>query len=411
MLKKVILMVCDGLGDRPVKELGNLTPLEAAKTPNLDKLAAKAECGLMHTLGRGKTPGSDTAHLTIFGYPIDQCYSGRGPIEVAGLGLKLQGGDVALRGNFGTVGDNLIIKDRRAGRILEVEPLTRALDGMDVDGVKFIVKPGTAHRAGVIMRGKGLSGAIVDADPHVPDVPVRTVTATDDTPEAKRTADILNKFLLQAHEVLKKHPLNAEREKDGKLPANFLLVRGGGQYKELVHFKKKYDLTACCIAGGGLYKGVGAFLGMDIIDVPGATGLPDTDIEAKFKTVLQKLQEYDFVFVHVKAADSLSEDGNWEGKRDFIEKIDAAAALLTDLSAETLLVVTADHSTASEMKAHCADPVPIMFYGGGGESIRIDNVTAFNERACAAGGLGHIVGLDVMPQVQNLLGKLHLVGA
>lgn len=411
MLKKVVLMICDGLGDRPVKELGNLTPLEAAKTPNLDKLASEAECGLMHTLGRGKIPGSDTAHLTIFGYPIDQCYSGRGPIEVAGLGLELQGGDVALRGNFGTVDDNLVIKDRRAGRILMVEPLTEALDGMEVDGVKFIVKPGNAHRAGVIMRGKGLSGAIVDADPHVPDVSVRTVTATDDTPEAKHTAEVLNKFLSQAHKVLKDHPFNAEREKDGKLPANFLLVRGGGQYKGLEHFKEKYDLSSCCIAGGGLYKGVGAFLGMDIIDVPGATGLPDTDIEAKFKTVLKKLDEYDFVFVHVKATDSLAEDGNWEGKRDFIEKIDSAASLLTELSPETLLVVTADHSTASEMKAHSADPVPIMFHGGNGESIRVDKVSEFNERACADGGLGYLTGLDVMPQVQNLLGKLHLIGA
>ncbi|MBU8932940.1 MAG: 2,3-bisphosphoglycerate-independent phosphoglycerate mutase [candidate division Zixibacteria bacterium] len=410
-MKKVIFVICDGLGDRPVKGLNNMTPLEAAKTPNLDKLATGAECGLMHTLGRGKTPGSDTAHLTIFGYPIDQCYSGRGPIEVAGLGLKCEDGDVALRGNFGTVDGNLTIKDRRAGRILEVGPLTEAIDGMEVDSVKFIVKPGTAHRAGVIMRGKGLSGAIVDADPHVPDVPVRTVTATDDTPEAKHTADVLNKFLGKAHEVLKNHPFNAKRVKDGKLPANFLLVRGGGQYKELASFKEKFDLSACCIAGGGLYKGVAAFLGMDIIDVPGATGLPDANVENKFRAALEKLEEFDFVFVHVKAADSLSEDGNWEAKRDFIEKIDAAAVLLTDLSPETLLVVTADHSTASEMKAHCADPVPIMFYGGGGESIRVDDVTAFNERACASGGLGHMVGLDVMPQVQNLLGKLHLVGA
>ncbi len=411
MLKKVLFIICDGLGDRPVKKLGNKTPLEAAQTPNLDKLATGAECGLMHTLGRGFTPGSDTAHLTIFGYPIDKYYSGRGPIEVAGLGLELEGGDVALRGNFGTVNEKMIITDRRAGRILEVGPLTEAIDGMEVDGVKFVVKPGTAHRAGVIMRGKGLSGNIIDADPHVPDVPVRTVTPTDDTKEAKHTAEILNKFLHKAHGILKDHPFNAERVKAGKLPANFLLVRGGGQYVSLPSFKKRYNLTSCCIAGGGLYKGVAAFLGMDIVNVPGATGLPDTDIEAKFKTSLEKLKTYDFVFTHVKATDSLAEDGNYEGKRDFIEKIDKAAALLTNLPDDVMLVITADHSTASEMKAHSADPVPIMFYGGGGESIRVDKVTEFNERGCAEGGLGYIVGLDVMPQVQNLLGKLHLVGA
>ena len=411
MLKRVMLLICDGLGDRPVKELGNLTPLEAAKTPNLDKLATESECGMMHTLGRGRTPGSDTAHLTIFGYPIDKYYSGRGPIEVAGLGLKLQHGDVALRGNFGTVDDNLVIKDRRAGRILVVEPLTKVLDGIEIDGVTFIVKPGTAHRAGVIMRGKGLSGAIIDADPHVPDVPVRTVTPTDDTPEAKRTAEVLNKFLMKAHEILKEHEFNKEREKEGKLPANFLLVRGAGQYSTLPSFKERYELNACCIAGGGLYKGIGAFLGMEVLSCPGATGLPDTDIEAKFKLALEKLNEYDFVFVHVKATDSLAEDGNWAGKRDFIERIDDAAKLLLNLPEDVMFVMTADHSTASEMKAHSADPIPIMFHGGNGASIRVDNVTAFNERACTKGGLGYITGLDVMPQVQNLLGKLHLVGA
>lgn len=408
MIKKVLLLVCDGLGDRPIKELGNKTPLEAAKTPNLDKLAREAECGMMHTLGRGHTPGSDTAHLSIFGYDIARYYSGRGPIEVAGLGLQLQDGDVALRGNFGTVDEKLMITDRRAGRILVVKPLTKALDGMKIDDVTFIVKPGTAHRAGVIMRGAGLSDAIIDADPHKPDVPVRTVSATNDTPEAKHTATVLNKFLAEAHEVLKKHPLNAERKQQGKLPANYLLVRGAGQYKQVPSFNQRYGLTACCIAGGGLYKGVGSYLGMKVLEVPGATGLPDTDIEAKFKTALSNLDSNDFVFVHVKATDSLGEDGNYNAKRDFIEKIDRAAALFNDLPEDVLLIVTADHSTPCEMKAHSGDPVPIMFRGS---SVRVDGVKAFNERSCVQGGLGFINGTDIMPQVLNMLGTLPLVGA
>lgn len=409
MLNKVVLLICDGLGDRPVKELGNKTPLEAAKTPNLDKLARESECGMMHTLGRGYTPGSDTAHLTILGYDISKHYSGRGPIEVAGIGLQLRDGDVALRGNFGTVDDNLLITDRRAGRILVVEPLTKALDGMEIDGVTFIVRPGTAHRAGVLMRGTGLSGAIVDVDPHKPDKPVRTpVTPTEDTPEAKHTAAVLTKFLAEAHEVLKKHPLNAEREQEGKLSANYLLVRGAGQYKKVPSFKDRYGLSACCIAGGGLYKGVGAFLGMKILEVPGATGLPDTDIEAKFRTTLNSLDSCDFVFVHVKAADSLGEDGDYAAKRDFIEKIDDAAQLFNDLPENTLLIVTADHSTPCELKAHSGDPIPIMFHGSG---VRVDSVSAFNERACTQGGLGFIAGRDIMPHMMNLLGTLPLIGA
>jgi len=407
MVRKVIFVICDGLADRPVPELGNLTPLEAADTPNLNKLAAEGECGMMHTLGRGKVPGSDTAHLMVFGYDIATCYSGRGPIEVAGLGMELKGGDVALRGNMGTVVDGMI-KDRRAGRIRVVTPLCKALDGMKIDGCTFIVKPGTAHRAGVIIRGEGLSDAIIDADPHVPDVPIRKVTPTDDTPEAQKTADVLNKFLARSHEVLKNHPFNEARIAAGDLPGNYLLVRGAGQYKKVDSFKERYDLSACCIAGGGLYKGIGAFLGMDVLEVPGATALPDTDIEAKFKLAVDKLKKYDFVFVHVKAADSLAEDGNFAGKKEFIAKIDRAVPILFDRPDDTLLVWTADHSTPCEMKAHSADPVPIMFHGG---AVRVDEVEAFGERACTRGGLGYLTGLDVMPQVQNMLGKLHLVGA
>ena len=401
------MVICDGLGDRPVPQLGGVTPLEAARTPNLDRLAAEGECGMVHTLGRGHTPGSDTAHLTIFGYDIRNSYSGRGPIEVAGLGMTLEHGDVALRGNMGTV-EKGMIKDRRAGRIRVTAPLCEALDGMEIDGVTFIVKPGTAHRAGVIMRGQGLSGAIIDADPHVPDVPLREVTPTDSSPEAKKTAAVLNKFLAKAHQILSEHPYNKGRIAKGDLPGNYLLVRGAGQYKQVPGFEKKYGLKACCIAGGGLYKGVGAFLGMDVLDVPGATALPDTDVEAKFRLAMESLAKYGFVFVHVKAADSLGEDGNYAGKRDFIEKIDRAVPILSALPEDTLQVWTADHTTPCEMKAHSADPVPILFHGPG---VRVDNVRAYAERACTAGGLGFMTGLDIMPQVQNLMGTLHLVGA
>ena len=407
MLKRVVMVICDGLGDRPIPELNNLTPLEAAHTPNLDRLAAEGECGMMHTLGRGHTPGSDTAHLAILGYDIEHCYSGRGPIEVAGLGMKLKSGDVALRGNMGTVKDGKII-DRRAGRIRVVAPLCEAIDGMKIDGIEFIVKPGTAHRAGVIIRGKGLSDKITDADPHKADAPLREVTPTLSTTEAKKTADVLNKFLARSHQVLSEHPYNKEREAKGELPGNYLLVRGAGQYKEVPSFEQKYGLKPCCIAGGGLYKGVGAYLGMDILDVPGATALPDTDIEAKFRLAVESLKRYTFVFVHVKAADSLGEDGNFLGKRDFIEKIDRAVPILLYLPSDVLLVWTADHTTPCEMKAHSADPIPIMFHGQG---VRVDDVKTFGERSCARGGLGYITGLDVMPQLENLLGTLHLVGA
>jgi 2,3-bisphosphoglycerate-independent phosphoglycerate mutase len=408
MLNKAILVIFDGLGDRPIKEFGGLTPLEYAQTPNFDKIAQNAECGLMNALGRGLRPGSDTSHLAILGYDPAVYYSGRGPIEVAGIGLELKDGDVALRGNMGTIDENMVIVDRRAGRILDVSPLTKELDGIQVDGVKFVIKPGTAHRAGVIMRGEDLSSAITDADPHELNVPLHTVEATDDTPQAKRTAEILNKFIKEAYSILKELDFNKERVKEGNLEANCLLVRGAGQYKDMPSFKERYGLSACCVAGGGLYKGIGAFLGMEIINVPGATALPDSDVEAKFKTALKQLDKHDFAFVHVKATDSLGEDGNFEAKKDFIEKADKAAAQLINLPDDTLLVISADHSTPCELKNHSADPVPIIFKG---DAVRIDEVATFGERACAKGGLGFIEGKDIMPQILNLMGRLPLIGA
>lgn len=407
-INKVLFIIFDGLGDRPIPEFNFKTPLEAANTPNMDYLASNSICGLSNALGRGVRPGSDVSHLEIFGYSAEKYYTGRGPIEVAGLGIKLQEGDVAFRGNFGTVDDNWNIIDRRAGRIVGVEEYAKAIDGMEIDGIQVIVKPGTAHRAGVVFRGKGLSSAITDADPHAEGFPISQVRPIVDTPEAIFTASVVNKYMKESFAVLNKLEINNVRRNEGKLPANFLLLRGAGMYPTMPTFCEKYQMKAACIAGGGLYKGVGAFLGMDIISVEGATALPNSNIGNKLKAAKKALQDYDFVFTHIKATDSLAEDGNYQGKKDFIEKCDFEMSAVKDLPSDTLLVVTADHSTACELKAHTADPVPIMFCS---PHCRIDDVTEFNERTCAKGGLGRMMGADIMPEVMNIMGKLHLVGA
>ena len=408
MVQKVICVIFDGLGDRPIPQFGGKTPLEAASTPNFDTIAQKSLCGVVQTLGRGVRPGSDVSHLAIFGYPMDMYYTGRGPIEVAGLGIRLQAGDVAFRGNFATVSSDWNILDRRAGRIRIVDEFATAIDGITIDGVECIVKPGTAHRAGVVLRGKGLSAAVSDSDPHEEGKPVFEIKPLDESREAAFTAQVLNKFTRQSYQLLDALDANKTRVDAGMLPANFLLLRGAGVYPSMPQFNDKYNLKSCCIAGGGLYKGIGAFLGMDLISVEGATALPDTDVEAKFKKAIEMLDTYNFVFCHVKATDSLAEDGNAMGKKDFIEKADKAAALLTNLPDDVLLIVTADHSTACELKAHSADPVPILFSN---PSVRADAVSEFSERAFANGGFGYAEGKDVMPQVMNLMGKLHLVGA
>jgi 2,3-bisphosphoglycerate-independent phosphoglycerate mutase len=406
-MNKAMLIVMDGLGDRPLKDLGWLTPLEAARTPNLDALAARGVTGIMNAIGVGLRPGSDTSHLAILGYDIEKYYTGRGTIEVAGLGMDLEAGDVALRGNLGTVDQNLVVTDRRAGRITDTGPFVADLDGLSYQGVTLHVKPGTGHRAGIILRGPGLSSRISDNDPHEVGVKVHEAHSLDDSKEAAFTATVLNHFLTEAHKILAANPLNQERVKQGKPPANYLLARGAGYYKQIAKFKERYGLTACTIAGGGLYKGVGAFTGMDVLRVPGATGLPNTDIAAKFRAGLNALAgAYDFAFVHVKATDTFGEDGDFKGKRDFIQRIDEAAGLLLD--ANCLLAVTADHSTPCALKRHSGDPVPLMMVGEG--LVRPDGVAQFGERACAHGAMGRLLGLQVMPEIINLLGLSRLIG-
>ena len=412
MINKVLMIIMDGLSDRPIKEFENKTPLEKAFTPNFDNIVKKSQCGLMSTLGRGVRPGSDTAHLEIFGYDINKYYTGRGPIEVAGIGMELQEGDIAFRGNFGTVDEKWNITDRRAGRITEVSEFAKALDGITIDGVEFIVKPAVAHRAGVIMRGKGLSSNITDNDPHVVGQKVSTVIPKDNSKEAIFTANVLNKFMKQSYDILKNLETNKKRKQEGKFEANFLLLRGAGTYpKGMQKFNKKYSFNkSACVAGGGLYKGIGAFLGMDIINVEGATALPNTNVDNKIETTIDLLNNkgYDFVFLHIKPTDSLAEDGNYMGKKEFIEKVDKSIEKLLHLNDDILIIVTADHSTACELKAHSADPVPIMFCGNG---ILSDDVKEFGERPFSHGSLGFIEGKDVMQLVLNILGRLPLIGA
>lgn len=409
MIKKTLFFIMDGLGDRPIDKFNNKTPLEFAKTPNFNKICEESQCGLMYSLGRGKRPGSDTAHLSIFGYPIDEYYTGRGPIEAAGVGIQLQEGDVAFRGNFGTVDSDWKVIDRRAGRIKDVTVFTQALDGIEIDGIKFIIKPGSAYRAGVVMRGKSLSSNVSNADSHSEGDSIHEVVPLDDTMEAKFTAEVLNKFMKKSYEILNNMEENKIRKNNGELMANFLLLRGAGVYPKLPKFTEKWGFEkACCIAGGGLYKGIGAFLGMDLINVDGANAQIDTNIEGKFNAAVEALKKYDFVFLHIKPTDSLAEDGNFEGKKEFIEKIDKYVSILNNVDDETLIVITADHSTACELKAHSADAVPILFHAKG---IRNDNIQKFGERDCSNGSLGIIEGKDVMPNVLNIMGKLPLIGA
>ena len=405
------------MGDRPIAQLGDKTPLEAAKTPNLDFLAKKGVCGLVlpYLFPKETLPTSEGAHVALFGY--EDYFLGRGPYETAGIGMKMKKGDIAFRVNFGTVNEKLKVTDRRAGRIKETQSLIKALNGIKIDGKEFLIKKSFGHRAGLILRGRGLSPKISDGDPHKTGVKIKNIIPLDKSKEARKTADILNKFLRKTHQILKNHPKNKEREKKGRPQANYLLIRGAGMLKDVPSFKKMHNLRACCIAGGGLYKGVARILGMDIINVKGATGMADTNLKEKFsaakkafypvksakggaaKPQFNRVKKYNFVFCHIKATDTFAHDGNFIGKKDFIEKIDKALKPLLRLK-NVLITITADHSTCSELKDHCLEPIPILIFS---EKLKGGQLKNFSEKSCKKGRLGRIKQTELMKTILNFL--------
>jgi len=398
-MKKILLIVIDGLSDEPIPQLGGKTPLEAAKTPNLDYLAKNGICGLAEPTFYTAIPTSEEPHFALFGYDPKKYPIKRGIFTALGAGMRMKSGDVALRGNFGTVDKNFNMIDRRAGRIIGTEPLINSLNGMIIDGVKFLIKNAGEYRTGIIMRGKNLSPEISDGDPHYEKLGkrVKKIVPLKKNLKTTFTAKVLNNFLEKAHLILENHPINQKRRKKGLLPANYILTRGASSLIKLPSFKKRYNLKAGCIAGKILYKQIGKMLGMNKILVRGANGLPTTNLKGKIRAAKKYLKKYDFIFLHIKAADSLAEDGNFLGKKEFIEKIDKNLKLLLKLK-NTLIVVTADHSTCSLLKRHCSQPVPILIYGA-----EKDSVKKFSEKDCKKGKLGTIKQINLMPRILRLV--------
>jgi 2,3-bisphosphoglycerate-independent phosphoglycerate mutase len=408
---KLLFVVLDGLGDRPIPELGGKTPLEYANTPNMDKLASLGMNGLLHVIGPGITPGSDTAHLALFGVDPFKYYTGRGPFEAAGIGLEVKEGDVAFRTNFATIDNNGIITDRRAGRIREgTEELVALFTGMEIDGIQILLKAGTEHRAALILRGEVLSDKVSENDPHVEGKKPLEFKALDDSQEAKKTAEVLTKFVSKAQSILSETDFNKKRKENGSLQANYFLVRGAGQVPKLPNFEKEYCLETACVAGGGLYKGVGRMLGMHIIEDSRLTGGTNTDLKTKFDITFKALQDYDFVFTHIKGTDNLSHDGKPVEKANFIEKVDKELKrfLPDNTDQDLVIMVTGDHSSPCSFKDHSADPVPIIIYS---KDCRKDDVEKFGESFAAKGNLGHLVGKDIMGIALNEMKLVHKFGA
>jgi 2,3-bisphosphoglycerate-independent phosphoglycerate mutase len=405
--KKMLMVVCDGLSDRPVKQFEMKTPLQVARKPAMDALARHGISGLMDVIGPGVIPGSDTAHLALFGYDPYKVYTGRGPIEAAGAGIRLEPGDVAFRCNFGTATSNYVVTDRRAGRIRSgTADLAKAITGMKIGGVSVIFKEGSEHRGVLVLRGDGLDYRVTDVDPHQDG---KILESRPLVPEAKKTADALNEFVKRSAGILAGHPLNKERQKKGLPPANIILPRGAGSTKDLQPISDIYGLKCAAVAGVGLVKGICRMVGMNVPTVPGATGGLDTDYKAKGEAAVKLLDSNDFVFVNVKAGDIASHDGDFGMKVSVVENIDMMLGfILKDTSEDLVIALTCDHSTPVSLKEHSADPVPLAISGGG---ARVDGVREFDEISAASGALGRMRGVDLMPTMLGIADRAKKFGA
>lgn len=403
---KVMLIILDGMGDRPSEELSGKTPLEAAHTPNMDYLAEKGINGIMDPIAPGIRAGSDTAHLSILGYDPYEVYTGRGPFEAAGEGLTLKPGDVAFRCNFSTVDKNMNVIDRRAGRIKEgTDELAESLNGMEINGVRVIFKESVEHRAVLVLRGEGLSPHVSDADPHRPG-PVHKVRALKEG--AERTAEIVNEFVERSHAILSDHPVNTKRIEKGLPPANVVLPRGAGMVPHLKSMENRYGISSGAIAGVSIVKGVCRLAGMEVLDLEGAKGTAESDFAMKIKAGIEYLKEGDFVLINMKAPDLFGHDGDPLGKKEIIERIDASMGELRYILDDTVIAITADHSTPCDVMDHSGDPVPLLIAGKG---VRTDDIKEFGERSAAKGALCRIRGRDILNILLQLAGLSEKFGA
>ena len=385
---RVVLLVLDGLGD--VRQQGK-TPLEAAHTPVLDRLAAEGTLGLSDPIASGITPGSGPAHVSLFGYDPIRYQIGRGILEATGIEMKLEASDVATRGNFASMDGEGRITDRRAGRISTEKnaELTALLSAAipEVSGAKVILRTVKEHRFVAVFRGKGLDPRVSETDPQA--LGKKSLPASPLVPEAAKTSAAVNEFVARANAALQSHH-----------PANTLLLRGFSSPPTIPQMQELYKLNPAAIATYPMYRGLARLVGMTILP----TGETVAD---EFETLRKNWDRFDFFFVHVKKTDSYGEDGNFAAKVKVIEEVDGLLPRLLELKPD-VLAVTGDHSTPCLLKGHSWHPNPFLLSS---PFVRVDEAGAFSEAQCLRGGLGRFPAEEAMALLLANALKLEKFGA
>ncbi|MDD5005110.1 MAG: alkaline phosphatase family protein [Candidatus Omnitrophica bacterium] len=425
-MRKILYIILDGLGDLPIKELGHKTPLEAALTPRLDKLAQSGRTGIVYPVEKGIAPESDIAVISLLGYDAHKVYTGRGPLESFAEGLEVHDGDLALRVNFSTVeNDGVNIKDRRVGRNLTTDEATNLAKEINSkvtlsDGV-FEFKNTIGHRGILVIRAmrSRLSGWVTNTDPAYDREGVfgiakekfekkvmqsQPMPGYENNKEAQEGARLLNEFTQKSHKVLQESLTNKKRISEGKLPANIILSRDAGDH--LPKFAKISEVYKGVKFGSfvemPVEKGIAMLTGMEVVDVPSQTGHPDVDYVVWAKIALQNINRFDGLYIHIKGPDEPGHDGDYERKKEIIQEIDKHffTSLLAKINLEDVIIaVTADHSTPCSLKAHSSDPVPLLICGG---DIKPDGSMSFSEKTARLGSLGEILGRDLLGKLVEL---------
>jgi len=380
-MRKYCVVLGDGMADEPLAELSGQTPLEAAHTPNMDTIAREGAMGLLSTVPSGYPPGSDIANLSVLGYDPCLCYTGRGALEAASMGVSLRDVDVAYRCNLVTITNN-ILKDFNAGHITSEEGAA-LLTSLNQHLSGITCYPGISYRNLLIIPdGQGCEST----PPH--DITGQSIEGyLPKGPDASR--------LIEAMEISKQvfanHPVNHDRTRRGLMPATAIWPWSGGKRPNMRSFHEMYGILGGIISAVDLLNGIGVYAGMEIIRVPGATGFLDTDYQAKARYAIEALKRLDFVFVHVEAPDEAGHMGSIEEKILAIERVDEMIGTIMD-SFTGRIAVLPDHPTPIRIRTHTADPVPFAILGKGK-----DSTTRFSEREGAKGMYGLLPGTRLLP--------------
>ncbi|MBI9075976.1 MAG: 2,3-bisphosphoglycerate-independent phosphoglycerate mutase [Desulfatibacillum sp.] len=415
MAKTCILILLDGLGDRSYSFLGNGTPLEAAHTPFLDRIAAQGSCGAFHAALQGQALPSENAHFAMFGYQPEE-FPGRGFLEGLGWGLDMHPGEVALLAHLSYVSVHhgaLILEEKRPDASPEeAAELIRAVENWRADGIWFRFHQ-TRGVDGILVAGGPVSRFITDSDTMMPGGPlcaVRPWASQAHDPKARKTAKALYAYLRFAHLKLDDHPVNKNRCARGESPANAVVTQRAGAYSGVEPFHHRWGIRGLSISSGAVYHGLARFLDMDVIK-DSDTDQPGDDLARRVGIALEKSGQYGLIHVHTKVLDEAAHKKDPNLKMRAIEALDkgleqALAGHLDD--PDILLVVTSDHSTPSSGPLiHSGETVPLALHGQG---VRLDHVRAFSEIACARGALGQLRGKECLLTILDNLEMSKLQG-